>query len=194
MSYYDDFIRAVDRTRRFGLEVPRGQLETSSRWLDAQGLDIVARVVSEAFTGLTARDLVAQCVNIHLELAPILADALRCDVWPTIGGVAYDQEPEGGLYLRAEAAYRDNLEGRNLEAFNLLHMWLTLPSMEVLDFTLMASLVFAQDLDRTLAGRPITRHADELEGMRYVPMLVGDSYVRALGERHGRWMMIPPAA
>jgi hypothetical protein len=61
-----------------------------------------------------------------------------------------------------------------------IHAWLTLPSTEIIDVSLATTMGIVQKRPEML-GLAITRPADELNGMAYKPMLVGDGFLRKTG-------------
>lgn len=73
--------------------------------------------------------------------------------------------------------------GQSGQGLNV-HAWLTLPSGEILDFTLLSTLAAAlpnqwgQWKGHVLGGYP----AEVLNGHRYVPMVLGDLYAERVNE------------
>ncbi|HDY9206502.1 TPA: hypothetical protein RRJ23_004704 [Klebsiella pneumoniae] len=61
-----------------------------------------------------------------------------------------------------------------------IHAWLTLPSYEIIDLTL--STTFAVNHNQLEnAGKFIAKKADDITGLIYRPMLVGDKYLEKIG-------------
>ena len=62
-----------------------------------------------------------------------------------------------------------------------IHAWLTLPSMEIIDFSLPTTYCIVNKIEEGM-GAAITKHYSELTlGMTYEPMLVGDEFLRKSG-------------
>lgn len=186
MTYVERFRAAQARTERFGLSAP-DVTHTPGRFLTEPGLSALHGVLNDIYGELTPRDLVARCVPIHRTLREAISLTLGCDAVLTIGHV---ETPERTRFLRSEADYLANLEGTYLADLNQLHCWLTLPSMELVDLTLLTSLAAINQWDETPVGRPILRHADELSaGLSFHPMLLGEAFFDEVGRRHGVWML-----
>lgn len=80
----------------------------------------------------------------------------------------------------SEEELRDVLQN-GLKKFSLnMHSWLTLPSMEILDFTILTTIAHVKQLGQGYFG-VISRHPNDLIGMSYHPMLLGDDFLRRIG-------------
>jgi hypothetical protein len=75
-----------------------------------------------------------------------------------------------------------NLLKSGIENYSLsLHAWLTLPSMEIIDFSLPTSYAVVNGY-RAERGGVIANHADKLSGgMQYHPMLIGEEFLIKIG-------------
>jgi len=61
------------------------------------------------------------------------------------------------------------------------HLWLTLPSLEIIDFTLMSTLADVQK-DPEKLGKMIVSHPDDLEeGLAYHPLIVSEGFCILIG-------------
>ncbi|SEG29785.1 hypothetical protein [Billgrantia desiderata] len=186
MTYVERFRAAQARTGRLGLPVPTVST-TDARFLTGPGLSDLHALLTDLFSELSPKDLVAQCVSIHRATRADVSRVLGCDAVLTIGHV---EMAEAVLFERSEEDYLANLEGTFLANLNQVHCWLTLPSMEIVDLTLVTSLAVIQQWDESYVGRPILRHGDELTGgMAYHPMLLGNAFFDEVGRRHGVWML-----
>lgn len=169
-AYYQDFMLAVDRSRRFDFDVPRGTLE-SGQWLNAQGIEVLSRVMAAVFESTSPLDVAADANRWHAHLAPIISDALRCDVFPTLG---YVEVPGiAGVCVHDEPMLKRALStGEPLP----VHSWLTLPSMEIIDVALLSKIGEASGSEE-LTGQIVSGHPDQLQGLCYAPTLVGWDYI-----------------
>ena len=61
-----------------------------------------------------------------------------------------------------------------------MYAWLTLPSLEVIDVALVTSLAVLNGWDEG-HGAVLAKHADEVTGMAYKPMLIGPDFLRKTG-------------
>jgi len=96
MSYAKEWAAAIERSRRFGLEVPTHEVQTSHRYLtDARHAEF-PYVVQRGLGELDYPDVVAQCMSIHYRLLPVLEAWLGCPVLYTIGWV--DDGTDTGMF------------------------------------------------------------------------------------------------
>lgn len=62
-----------------------------------------------------------------------------------------------------------------------IHAWLTLPTCEIMDFTIQTTSAVINKAKKGLGG-VYAGHADHLlENVRYRPMLLGEDYLRRIG-------------
>ncbi|EMX4958083.1 TPA: hypothetical protein QHC21_002963 [Raoultella planticola] len=61
-----------------------------------------------------------------------------------------------------------------------IHAWLTLPSYEIIDLTLSTTFAINNNQPEN-AGIFIAKKADDVTGLIYRPMLVGDEYLKQIG-------------
>ena len=96
----------------------------------------------------------------------------------TIGWI--DDGTVNGMFKFDDAYILDKLANGCPGGSVRIHVWLTLPSMEIIDFSIATSLSV---LNNTPEGRGevIAKHADELEGINYKPMLVGMDFLKKSG-------------
>jgi len=117
-------------------------------------------------------------MGFHLGVKPFLEEYLSSDVYYTIGYLVKDK---GRLYYLTD----DMIESMLEEGFNndriYIHVWLILPTMEILDFTFLT--VYAE-----LANKPDRKgefymgKAEELnDDIFYYPVLIGDGFLRKYG-------------
>ena len=82
------------------------------------------------------------------------------------------------MFYQSEASLKKLLtEGINGNTINL-HTWLTLPSMEILDFTLPTTLGKISG-NKEMYGKTIIKHPSKLtNNMEYHPLLVGEEFLK----------------
>lgn len=178
MTYEQEFLAAMERTDRFGLVPPAFTVKHGQRWFDAGNLARFPFAVRDALGELDFEDVVGQCMAIHYRLLPALEAWLGCSVFYTIGWI--DEETKEGMFRFDEAFIAETLRTGHVGGAVKLHAWLTLPSMEIVDISLPTTMGVAQKRPEMFGGA-ITRFADELKGMAYKPMLVGDDFLRKTG-------------
>jgi hypothetical protein len=178
VSYEREFAAAVERAQRFDLNLPLFEAEPSRRWFDDNALARFPYVLRDALGDLGFEDVVAQCMAIHYRMMPAMQRWLGCPVLYTLGWI--DDETEQGMFRFDEAFIAEKLRRGHAGGTVNLHAWLTLPSMEIIDVAFPTTMGIAQNRPE-MFGRAITRHADELCGIAYKPMLVGEDFLRKTG-------------
>ncbi len=183
MPYVDDYQDALDRTRRLGLTVPRVKIDPDPnlRYLTPDRQQQFPQVIHKAIGPVGAEELVAQCMSIHHRLQPVLEDWLGVPVVYTVGWV----ETSGDGLFKFDEAYVSELLQKAAQKVPAprslgVHVWLTLPSMELLDLSLATSIAFAQKMPEGM-GRVMAKHANDVTDMAYKPMLLGDDWLRKIG-------------
>lgn len=175
--YGDDFQKALERTERMGLPLPEVTFETT-RYLTDEALGGVKTAIFEALGPVRTEQLAAQCLAIHWQLQDIVSTALGCPVYYTIGWVELEK---GSWFGHTEETLRTLMtEGLQHERVQL-HAWLTLPSMEIVDVSLMTTYALVRDYPEA-KGKVIATHPSELTGgLMYKPTLVGAEFLARSG-------------
>ncbi|MGS1035737.1 MULTISPECIES: hypothetical protein [Burkholderia] len=176
--YASEWGAAVERSKRFGLQVPVHEVEQGTRYLTDDRAREFADVVQQGVGDLEYSDIVVQCLAIHYRLAPILEKWLGCPVLYTLGWV--DDDTPRGMFKFDDALIADKLKNGHTPGSINIHAWLTLPSMEVIDLALVTTLAVVQGRKQG-HGAVIAKHADDVTGMTYKPMLVGADFLRQAG-------------
>jgi len=175
--YIDEFEAAIERTKNFNLELPPIDI-SDNRYLSDNMLEDVPAVLYEALGELSLNEIVAQCMSIHKRVQQPLNDFFKINFMYTIGYVYF--EPDY-LFKKTEDELKELMNNRPASPEINIHTWLTLPSMEILDFSLPTSMAVHYGWKQG-HGHIISSHADELKhGLKYHPMLVGEDYLRKIG-------------
>lgn len=178
LTYESEFVRAIERTKWLDLDPPTFCMEVHPPWFDKIRIADFSAVVRGELGALDYREVAAQCLSIHYRLRPVIQGWLGCPVYYTLGWI--DDETDRGMYKFDEAFIMELLRSGQRGPEVSIHAWLTLPSMEIIDVSLPTTLAIAWE-SRDMLGGAITRRADELKGMTYKPMLVGDEFLRRTG-------------
>lgn len=177
-QYLNQWKYAIDRTRKFGLSVDVGLDDVvEDRYLSKKSIEELPYVVRRNCGNIGPEELVGQCMSIHHRLAPVISDWLKCDAVFTLGWIEYENEK---LFKFDEDFIKKTLkDGHDSSQLNI-HAWIALPSMEIIDFSLSTTFGFVKKR-KEMFGGVIASHADELKGIKYRPMLVGEDYLRKTG-------------
>ncbi|CNI61162.1 MULTISPECIES: hypothetical protein [Yersinia] len=183
MTYSEEFKIALERTARFNLTPPDIFSETFTRVMNDKRIRQMNRVLAPAFEGiLSYEQMVGQCLSINFKARPVLEEWLGCPVYYTLGWI--DDGTQRGLYRFDDDMIADKLANGHQDDTMDIHAWLTLPSMEIIDLTLTTTLNFLQRRKEGEGGI-IVKKADEITGLSYKPMLVGDTFLSKVGVLRG---------
>lgn len=179
MSYLADFNAAVERTSRFGLTVPRYELRPEDHWLDFQARQRIPPVIFKTLGQITPQHLVAQCIAVHYALQGPISALFAAPAVLTLGWI---ESADGDDLYRFDEEFIGERLRTGFEPLSgiQVHVWLTLPTMEIIDLTLCTSVSILQDKPEGIGGL-LTKKADDVTGFRYVPMLVGEDFFRKTG-------------
>lgn len=176
-AYEAEWMQALARTERYGLPVPAGFSPQTGLLLTESKMRELSRLVEAAISGLTASDVVGQCLAIHFGLAPVVQRWLGCPIHFTLGWV---DDGEDGWFRFGDKEIESLLENGHQGGPVSVHAWLTLPALEIIDATLPTSYAIVNNEPKGVGGL-ISQHADNLKGMAYMPVLVGHEFLRRSG-------------
>ncbi|OHE05047.1 hypothetical protein [Sulfurimonas sp. RIFOXYB12_FULL_35_9] len=175
ITYKDEYKEAIRRTKRLKLKLPN---------VDINDEIFLNKKFKEAFDGVInkysfqTKDLYLRCYDFNYNIKKVLDNQLEYNFMYTIGYIEIDGEPyfkstEEDLLKMIKHEQADyNLDGIKI------HVWLTLPSMEIIDFTLSTTLnnIFSN----IPKGGVIMRHADANNYIKYKPLLIGDDFFKKI--------------
>lgn len=173
MNYKAELLAAMDRTRERGLD-PGELASVSADYAlnEEHGVALVSALQDLLQgTGLSPVHLAFQCAGISFAMKEHVSRVAGLAGLITIGTVILQ-----GTRLWA-ADERMSLE--DLRESGGFHVWLTLPTMAVLDFTLLMTLTVQTGGDLTRVA-PIHTFPDSEPHIQWVPLYTGDEAYRRL--------------
>jgi len=174
--YLENFKKAIERTEELGLSVPNVEYN-GKRYLDSKFLNDLPLLLYRELGAIDHNDLYKNCMAIHYQLKPIFEKIFNIEIYFTLGNAKVN---DTYLFKIEESEIIDLLENKVKKPINI-HAWLTLPSMEILDFSLVTTYCITNKVQEGMGG-VITKHYSELTlGMMYEPMLIGDDFLRKSG-------------
>lgn len=175
--YKTEFKEAELRTKRLELLSPP-TIFTEKRYLTKKAASELHYYIRDKIGTLTEDDMANQCLSLHVRLKPIISEYFNCPVYLTIGYVEFDGDD---MYKQNEDSLRmmieNGISGKSVD----LHAWLTLPSMEILDFSL-ATSYGKRHGKHEMIGNVMAVHTNQLPaGLKYKPMLIGKDFLIRTG-------------
>jgi hypothetical protein len=174
--YTAEYLAAFDRTESLGLKVPPRVLVRK----DCVDISRAMPVVLKYFT-LYQRHLKGRTLTIHTDLQRALLDALGIPFNLTTGWMELDGRP---IYKHGDEQIvrflRDKKAAYDREGVPF-HVWLTSPSLEILDLTFAMNLGWAtteEECERLVVYQPVH---EPIQNRIYHPMLLGDDFFEQTG-------------
>lgn len=180
MSYIIDMNEASARGVRLKLDTPSFKPQ-NGRLLTEKVLQEIPYVVKDAVGDLSVKDVAAQCLSYHYRLRPALSSYFGTELTFTIGYVSIGEKT---IFEHTEEQMSDLIINKVSQPLLNIHAWLTLPTCEIMDFTLPTTYAVLNQ-SKEGYGEVLAGHADHLlQGVRYRPMLLGEDYLRKIGVLH----------
>jgi len=176
--YESKFKEALERTQKFGLSTPKNILLNSNRFLNDKVQEELPFIIRNNLGILDEDEIVLQCLILNMRLKTVLSEYFGCPVYYTIGYVGIDDR---FMFKQTEDSLLSMLENGVSGPSISLHAWLTLPSMEILDFSFSTSYGRVNEI-KNMMGAVLALHPSELSGgMSYFPMVVGEEFLHKIG-------------
>ena len=175
-TYTQEYLSAFDRTESLGLKAPPRILVQKDCVDMSRALPVLLRYFSEYKQHLMGRTL-----TIHTDLQQALLDTIGIPFNLTIGWMELDGKPIfqlGDDLIRR--FMRDKKDAYAREGLPF-HVWLTSPSLEILDLTFAMNLGWAKteaECAALIAYQPVH---EPIRNRIYHPMLVGDDFFKQTG-------------
>lgn len=175
--YKSEFQSAVLRTKKFNLRCPDVEY-AGGALLTPEKMKKFPHLLVKTVGEIGVEEVVAQCLSIHSRLAYAVEVLLDTPCYFTIG---YVETSERLMFYQSEEELQKILVNGTSGPYLNMHAWLTLPTMEIIDFSLPTSYAIINETEEGIGGL-IAAHADSLiGGLKYHPTLVGDDFLRKAG-------------
>lgn len=174
VNYEVDFQGAIEATKKLGFILPTISPQVSERFFD--DLNDVSYLVANFEAWIRneyINNAAMDCFRVCWTFKDFLLSETGVNAILTIG---YTTAGEDRYFYINEKAIRNQInENSQIECKG--HCWLTLPSMEIVDPTLVSSLLLAGVLEGPLESVLISKHWSDLNGVEYHPVVVGEDYL-----------------
>ncbi|EPF80066.1 hypothetical protein GCM10025882_34740 [Acinetobacter gyllenbergii] len=176
--YENDFNLAVKRTSELGLGEYSKFENSEERLITVESVNKFCESIN--FYDISYKELSNQCLAIHLKIVDDFNKFFGVNGVITIGHIVR----KDGLKI-----FHEPMEKRliNLEnpvdptKPNKVHVWITLPTLELVDFTFASTLAVVES-NPNYGNAVIAMHGDDLDtDIQYVPEFVGEKYIFRAG-------------
>lgn len=175
-TYKGRFEEAYIRTQQLGLNPPLVKYSTDT-FLTKGFIEKIPHLLLQELGEIDPNKIFANCMGFHYILKPLFEYQLTSDVYFTLGYVTVEDDK----FFYINDAMIAELLREGVKSTLSIHAWLTLPTMEILDFTLLTTYAQAKNIPEGMGG-VISKKADDLSGnMIYHPILIGDNFLRKIG-------------
>ncbi|UUA74275.1 hypothetical protein [Cellvibrio sp. QJXJ] len=175
--YANNFLQALNTTRELKLDTPVVQFQSKKIITD----DLCKKIPSwiEKQVGrLAIEEVAGQCIAIHYRIKKPLEDLFKTELYYTVG---YVENQFDKRFYHDKNDLIKLLESSKTKPKLHVHTWLTLPSMEIIDYSLPSTYAVAHN-------RPdhyfdvLADHADELRNsITYHPTIIGEDFLCRIG-------------
>ena len=172
-SYQKEFQEALIRTDKLCFIIPKWTFK--DRLLQSNdSIRKISNTLNDFLKGqkMSYEDLAGQCMFVHTETSELIANKIDCNSLITIGWL-YDEIINESLYefTEEEFKYFISEKPQMLRGFDV-HVWITLDSGEMIDFTLLTTI--GKINGRFAPGTTLMCRPEEPECfIKYHPMVVG---------------------
>lgn len=181
MSYETWFLEAVERSKHLGFTPP----SVSTTQPPVLRNENTLKAIHDLMVGYLGdppdpRILIGNCLATHMNLQDPLERILGTSAFFTLGYVKigdrlFHEFSENDVINWMKDGIPDLREFKG-------HAWLTLPSMEIIDFTFTATAtsVWNRETGEVCVGA-VANHPSNLKDMEYHPVIVGDDTIFGIG-------------
>lgn len=178
VNYESEFIAAVKRSKKWGLEVPKIKLNQTPFLTGDKG-EAALNVIQSIASKHTPEEISQQCFGYMYCVQDALEDALQTPLYYTLGYVDYNKKP---VFYTNEETLKSNLSNPMLGAGAInLHAWLTTPNMEIIDLTFATTYGIVNNVPSVIGRCAFQHYSAFNENMVYHPQLVGEDYLKQIG-------------
>lgn len=177
MNYYTEFINAIERTENWGFDSGEIFLDKSTTFLDKNSHFELLELFEWNYKGLFDEARM-DCTNVSVNMLNLVRNHFCTDAFLTTGNLSSD----GISHFECSLDYLKSVACSNTPYPKLkVHMWITLSSGEVIDFTFFRSMAEALPRYEPMKSLIVTTPLLEDLQLIYSPMIVGSDFYRKTG-------------
>ena len=177
MEYYRQFIEAIERTKSWGFDSGDITLDRSTKYINENSHSELIKLFEWNYDGLS--DLKkTDCTNVSINMIELVKNLFSTDAYLTTGNLS----SENGPFFDCSIEYLKSL-AKDLK-FNpklKVHMWITLSSGEIVDFTFFRSMAWKYEHWKPMKSQILTSLIIDKLDLTYTPMIVGDDFYKRTG-------------
>lgn len=177
MEYYTEFIKAIERTEGWGFDIGEMFLDKSVTFLDKNSHFELLDLFEWNYKDLND-EIRMDCTNVSVNMLDLVRNHFNTDAFLTTGNLSSDNLPHFECtldYLKSIALSKTPYPKLKV------HMWITLSSGEIIDFTFFRSMAKVFPNYEPYKSIVLTTPLIEDLKLIYNPMIVGSDFYRKTG-------------
>lgn len=179
-DYKRAFYIANERNHEFNLECFSLDIKKDN-YINKEFHRKLPALILENFGAISVEEVSGRCFEIHARLKNVIERILECTAYFTLGNVFVGNDRV--FEVKHEELKKLLTDGISSSKLNM-HAWITLNSMEILDFSIASTYAIAKGTNEGI-GSVIANHPDDLSGgLKYVPMIIGDEFLYKIGAKY----------
>jgi len=178
MSYYKEFINAVKQTETWGLNPGDIILDKSKKYLNENSASELLEMLECNYYGLEESAML-DCTNVSANMLELVENKFNTDAYLTTGNLLHGNV----MSYECTLDYLKNMlsEGQKPGRKLKVHMWITLSSGEIIDFTFFRNMAINFSSYEPYKNLIVTEPILNVYKLTYIPMIVGDDFYRKTG-------------
>jgi len=177
--YYENLKKANEFTKSIGL--PGREIASPSTLTYLNSAEFFNKI-GDYIKINSPEDLVAKCNLVSEVIREVIEKEIGCKAYLTIGDVTFNSKPFFNMdEQHVKTVIQSGKASLIPQKYNH-HAWITLESMEIIDFTLNTSMALLSDnlsdeMREQMIGGVLSGHADKLTNdVVYHPILIGEDF------------------
>ena len=179
-NYLELFKAAIDLTKRHKIKIDVDYIDVSENYLNSENYILIERKLIELFPDFSLGSLACQCHIASYTMKPIIESLLNTEVYLTIGSLKINNDY---IFEFNEDLTEDFLSNKlDFSKQNIpFHVWLTLPNLDIIDFTYGHSLKYKKAISNVPLDTFLFNNSNNLKGgVVYEPKLIGENSLRKM--------------
>ncbi|WP_343747997.1 hypothetical protein [Fluviicola sp.] len=177
-NYQQTFIEAIERTKRLNLKLDVPVLDSQDTYIKPFHYEDLRDLLCHKFPEFINGELALQCATVSYFMKPLVDKYLECESLITCG---YFILGDATSFFIDEDFVIKLLKEKQKNRIIGFHVWLTLPSLEIIDFTI------GQTYARVGKDIPIHeyvfKHPNTMQegSLQFHPVILGEDFLRKTG-------------
>lgn len=176
-DFINEFFESIEITKRLGLNFDPFFIDTERLFYSNDLYNSLKALLINEFPEFHYGGLGLKCHVVSFFMKPIVDKYLGIETILTVGYITLGNNDDR-FYINEQLA-KQMINSKNHNDIVRFHTWLTLPSTEILDFTLGNSFALANS--KIPKAEYIFRHPMNLDSLTFHPIIIGEDFLIKTG-------------